>query len=216
MCIVRQDIKPFIMAPTKYSNATKEELDKIVKDIIKAIKATTKEQWNDKDVTEVNVDVIQVGHGMRPFGNHYPNDYIDFSISVVGDYGKSVYKADGLGRSDIDKIAVRLNNDAKGYEVEDGDLFFSFGKFIPDMIFPHCFRKFKTPCNEFKKLVKLVEKKYGMEITPLTLREDGRFIAYDSFTCSGYIELIKSFGRKKTTCEVVKNKYGTSLEIKAE
>jgi len=197
------------MAPTKYSNKTKEELDKIVKDITKAINTLTKEQWDEKNVTEVKVEVFQVGHGARPFGDHFPNDYIDFTIKV-GD----TYKVSSLGRRDIEKIATYLST-IKGFNaIEEEGLFFTYGNFIPDMEFPTFFRKYKTPCKEFKKLASIVKKKYCIELTPLSLYNYGVYTAYDSFACSGYIELIKSFGRKKTTCEVVKDKYEASLKIK--
>lgn len=198
------------MAPTKYSNKTNEELDKIVKDITKAINTLTKEQWDKKDVTEVKVEVFQVGHGARPFGNHFPNDYIDFTIQVG-----NAYKVSSLGRRDIEKIGTYLST-IKGFNaIEEKGLFFTYGNFTPDMEFPTFFRKWKTPCKEFKKLASIVKKKYCIELTPLTLYEYGYYKAYDSSSCSDYIELIKSFGRKKTTCEVVKDIYESSLKIKA-
>lgn len=200
------------MAPTKYSTKTNEEIKKIVSDLIKTINKSTKEQ-GDKDASEVKVEVVQVGHGFRPFGDHADGSYIDFSVQIKGEYNNPIYKAEGLGRRDLNKVADHLRNDVKGYDVEDGDLFFTYGNFTPDMTFPTYFRKFKKPCKEYNALKSLLKRKCGMELKVSDLRIGHTFTAYNPYTCNEYINLVKSFGRKNVECRIVKERYGTELSV---
>lgn len=200
------------MAPTKYSTKTNEEIKKIVNDLIKAIRKSTKEQ-SANDASEVKVEVVQVGHGFRPFGNHAEGSYIDFAIQISGEYNTPVYKAEGLGRQDLNKVADHLRTDVKGYDVEDGDLFFSYGNFTPDMTFPTYFRKFKRPCKEYNALKSLLKRKCGMELKLSDLRIGHTFTAYNPTTCNEYITLIKSYGRKPIECMVSRERYGTELSV---
>ena len=200
------------MAPTKYSTKTNEEIKKIVNDLIKAIRKSTKEQ-SANDASEVKVEVVQVGHGFRPFGDHAEGSYIDFTIQIKGEYNIPIYKAEGLGRRDLNKVADHLRTDVKGYDVEDGDLFFSYGNFIPDMTFPTYFRKFKKPCKEYNTLKSLLKRKCGMELKLTDLRIGHTFTAYNPTTCNEYITLIKSYGRKPIECMVSSERYGTELSI---
>lgn len=200
------------MAPTKYSTKTKEEIKDIVKNLIKAINKSTKEQ-SGKDASEVKVEVVQVGHGFRPFGDHAEGSYIDFSVMIKGEYNVPIYKAEGLGRQDLNKVADQLRTDVKGYDVEDGDLFFTYGNFTPDMTFPTYFRKFKRPCKEYNALKSLLKRKCGMELKMADLRIGHTFTAYNPTICNEYITLIKSYGRKDVECKVTKERYGTELSV---
>lgn len=200
------------MAPTKYSTKTNEEIKKIVNDLIKAIGKTTKEQ-SANDASEVKVEVFQIGHGIRPFGNHTEGSYIDFSVMVENECDVSTFRVDGLGRQDLNKVADHLRNDVKGYDVEDGNLFFNCGNFTPDMTFPTYFRKFKKPCKEYNALKSLLKRKCGMELKLSDLRIGHTFTAYNPTTCNEYITLIKSYGRKPIECMVSSERYGTELSI---
>lgn len=200
------------MAPTKYSTKTNEEIKKIVNDLIKAIRKSTKEQ-SANDASEVKVEVLQMGHGFRPFGDHGEGSYIDFTIQINGEYNVPAFKVDGLGRQDLNKVADHLRKDVKGYDIEEGDLFFSYGNFTPDMTFPTYFRKFKRPCKEYNTLKSLLKRKCGMELNMADLRIGHTFTAYNPYTCNEYINLVKSFGRKNVECRIVKEIYGTELSI---
>lgn len=200
------------MAPTKYSTKTNEEIKKIVNDLIKAIRKFTKEQ-SANDASEVKVEVVQVGHGFRPFGDHAEGSYIDFTIQIKDEYNVPTFKAEGLGRQDLNKVADHLRNDVKGYDVEEGDLFFSYGNFTPDMTFPTYFRKFKRPCKEYNALKSLLKRKCGMELKMSDLRIGHTFTAYNPTMCNEYIALIKSYGRKDIECMVSRERYGTELSV---
>lgn len=200
------------MAPTKYSTKTNEEIKKIVNDLIKAIGKSTKEQ-SANDASEVKVEVVQVGHGFRPFGNHSEGSYIDFTIEIKDVYNVPTFKVEGLGRQDLNKVADHLRTDVKGYDVEDGDLFFYYGNFTPDMTFPTYFRKFKRPCKEYNALKSLLKRKCGMELKMADLRIGHTFTAYNPYTCNEYITLIKSYGRKPIECMVSRERYGTELSV---
>ena len=200
------------MAPTKYSTKTSEEIKDIVKNLIKAIGKSTKEQ-SENDASEVKVEVIQVGHGFRPFGDHGEGSYIDFTIKISGEYNVPIFKAEGLGSRDLNKVADHLRTDAKGYDVEEGDLFFSYGNFTPDMTFPTYFRKFKRPCKEYNALKSLLKRKCGMELKMADLRIGHTFTAYNPTMCNEYITLIKSYGRKPIECMVSRERYGTELSV---
>lgn len=180
-----------MVAPKKLSTKSRDERTAIAKTIIKVINKSTKEQPADKP-TEVKVEVIQVGHGHRPFGTHFPNDYIDFSIKV----GDGEYKVEGLGTQDISAVGKELESALAGkYDIENADLFFSYGNFTPDMVFPTYYRKFPKPCKEFKELVKVASKK-GIELKVDTLYRlsygKKYFTAYYPALCNMYIEDLKS------------------------
>ncbi len=200
------------MAPTKYSTKTNGEIKDIVKNLIKAIGKSTKEQ-RGRDASEVKVEVVQVGHGIRPFGNHSEGSYIDFSVMIKDEYNVPTFTAEGLGRQDLNKVADHLRTDVKGYDVEDGDLFFYYGNFTPDMTFPTYFRKFKKPCKEYNALKSLLKRKCGMELKMADLRIGHTFTAYNPTMCNEYITLIKSYGRKPIECMVSSERYGTELSI---
>ncbi len=200
------------MAPTKYSTKTNEEIKDIVKNLIKAINKSTKEQ-SANDASEVKVEVVQVGHGFRPFGDHAEGSYIDFSVMIKDEYNVPTFKAEGLGRQDLNKVADHLRTDVKGYDVEDGDLFFTCGNFTPDMTFPTYFRKFKRPCKEYNALKSLLKRKCGMELKMADLRIGHTFTAYNPTMCNEYITLIKSYGRKDVECKVSRERYGTELSV---
>ena len=191
------------MAPTKYSTKTNEEIKKIVNDLIKAIRKSTKEQ-SANDASEVKVEVFQIGHGIRPFGNHTEGSYIDFTIEIKDVYNVPTFKVEGLGRQDLNKVADHLRTDVKGYDVEDGDLFFYYGNFTPDMT---------LPCKEYNALKSLLKRKCGMELKMADLRIGHTFTAYNPYTCNEYITLIKSYGRKPIECMVSRERYGTELSV---
>jgi hypothetical protein len=202
-----------MVAPKKLSVKTREQNKKIANDIIKVVKSVAKEKKDD-DVIEVKVEVQQVGHGMRPFGNHFDNDYIDYTINVS--FGKM--KVDGLGSNDVSIIGKFLKEElGKNFDIEDADLYFSYGNFTPDMVFPTYYRKFKKPCKEFTQLKKLVEKKYEMELGIKTLFSvyygEVKYAAYNSNLCKAYIDQIKHYGSKKTGCMISKDKWGSTFDV---
>ena len=203
-----------MVAPKKLKTKTRDENLTISGDIIKAIKKSIREQKIEgvNKVLEVKVEVFQVGHGARPFGTHFPNDYIDFTIRTDG------YKVEGLGLYDLSTIGNLIKKALSDkVSIEMGDLFFSYGNFTPDMEFPTWFRVFTKPCKEFVQLAKLVKGKYGIELKVDTLYRNATngkiFIAYYPQLCSREIDLIKSYGRTKTTCEII-NDNGTELYIR--
>lgn len=201
-----------MVAPKKLSTKTRQENAVIANRIVKAIRAIAKEQKEEKaDVIEVKVEVNMIGHGARPFGTHFPNDYIDFSINV----NKGAYKADGLGSNDIALIGAALRTMLSDkFDIEYADLFFSYGNFTPDMTFPTYFRKFGTPCKEFKQLARLVKSKCGIELEPSSLKiGSAAWTAYCPHACEEYMSVIKSYGRKQIACSIEKTRYGTDLVI---
>lgn len=134
-----------MVTPRKLYTKSREDKKKIVTDIIKTIKKETSRKKKEGDVTEVKVEVWEIGHGQRPFGTHFPNDYIDFSVAVKGDYNTNVVKFEGLGKGDLAEIGKGIRETMpKTIEVEDKDIFFGYGNFTPDMSFPTYFRTFKT------------------------------------------------------------------------
>ena len=189
-----------MVAPRKLRTLERGQAKKVALELQKAIKKVAKEQ-NGKDVVEVKLSLYEVGHGVRPFGNNEPNDYIDFQLGV-GDY-----KTIPLGKYDLQDIANELRK-TKGFEIQDEGVFFGFGNFVPDMEFPAWFRKFGKPCEEFKELKKLVKKKYGIALEKDTLyrrtnRNDATFfVAYYPFMCVEYINQIRWMGKAKSTCKV--------------
>lgn len=201
-----------MVAPKKLSTKTRQENAVIANCIVKTIRAIAKKQKEEKlNVVEVKVEVNMMGHGLRPFGTHFPNDFIDFSISV----NNGAYKADGLGSNDIALIgaALRIMLGDK-FDIEYADLYFSYGNFTPDMVFPTYFRKFGTPCKEFKQLAKLVKSKCDIELKPSSLKiGSATWTAYCPNACEEYISEIKSYGRKQIICAIEKTRYGTDLVI---
>lgn len=189
-----------MVAPRKLRVCSRTQINDIVKDTIKAIRKSAKTQ-KGADMIEVKLCVDEVGHGGRPFGDHYPNDYIDFQLSIGNDF-----RVMGLGKYDLSDIANELKKQIKGFDVEDDELFFGFGNFTPDMEFPTWFRKFGKPCEEFKELKKLVKKKYGVALEKDTLykrtscNDATFFVAYYPSMCDEYINQIKWMG--KSTCKV--------------
>ena len=130
-----------MVAPRKFETKTREGRTSIVNNIVKGILSSMREQ-SGNDIREVGLKVYEVGHGKRPFGTHFPNDYIDFSIEVVG---KTTIKE--LGSRDIYLIRNELANNPslKKFDVETKDIFFGYGNFTPDIeAFPTIFRKFKN------------------------------------------------------------------------
>ena len=198
-----------MVAPKKLSTRTREQNISIANGIIKIACSCLKDK--KKDVVEVEVDVNMVGHGLRPFGTHFPNDFIDFSISV----NNGAYKVDGLGSGDVALIGKLLKNSLMGeFEIEDKDLYFSYGNFTPDMVFPTYFRRFGKPCKEFKELAKIVKRKCGVELKPSSLKiGSAAWTAYCPTACEEYINDIKSYGRKEISCSIEKTRYGTDLRI---
>lgn len=134
-----------MVAPRKLYTKSREDKKKIVTDIIKTIKKETSRKKKEGDVTEVKVEVWEIGHGKRPFGTHFPNDYIDFSVAVKGDYNTNVVKFEGIGKGDLAEIGKGIRETMpKTIEIEDKDLFLGYGNFTPDLSFPTYFRTFRT------------------------------------------------------------------------
>lgn len=166
------------------------------------------------DVRECKVKVSVVGHGLRPFGDYEPSDYIDLSITVGG---KSF---DGLGKYDVGEIALDLRSLAEksGIEVEDTDLHYSCGNFTPDCVFPSVYRTYGEPCSEFRELKELAKRELGITLDSKTLYgvrlfgkrgrygESGRraYTAYDVMECRQLIAGIKSHEGEKVVGKVCK------------
>lgn len=200
-------------APFKRTNTLKpsELASQILAEVSKQLEGQT------KNVKEVQVEVLLIGHGARPFGNYLPNDYRDINIRV----GSAVWC--GLDDMDVARLKILLTSAMEHFDdVETKDIFFSYGNFTPDVdAFPTTFRMLGKPCKPFKELAKIVERKYGITIKPTDLYEvrlfgkSGRYdesgarsyTAFDESKCNRLIESIKSFGRKRTTCAIVNNDY---------
>lgn len=191
-------------APFKRSRTKK--ISEIASEVIAAVKKDLNSQ--NENVCETKVEVCLMGHGARPFGNYFPNDYRDVTIKV----GKS--KWEGLDNLDVNALKYELKKYTKEFDgVETDGIFFSYGNFSADVDdFPTTFRKFGKPCKEFKQLAKLVEKKFGvaLKLTDLysvrLFGKSGRYdesgertyVAFNPNKCLENIDLIKSFGRKRT------------------
>ena len=186
---------------------------KISEIAVEIIAAINKELKNKSGNTkEVKVEVCLYGHGARPFGQHFPNDYRDISIKV----GKNHW--DGLDNYDVYTLKCELQKHTNNFDnvVTEG-IYFGYGNFTADVEdFPTTFRNFGKPCKEFKQLTKLVEKKYGITLKVDDLynvrlfgksgryEESGEreYAAFSETLCLEYINRIKSFGRKRTKATI--------------
>lgn len=200
-------------APFKRTNTLKasELAAQILAEVSKQLERQT------TNIKEVQVEVHLIGHGARPFGDYFPNDYRDIKIKV----GKTEWC--GLDVTDVARLQPLLTSAMEHFDnVETKDIFFSYGNFTPDVAaFPATFRMLGTPCKSFKELAKIVEKKYHFTIKPTDLYNVGLFgksglynesgarsyTAFDERKCNRLIKNIKSFGRKRTTCAIVTNDY---------
>lgn len=196
--------------PAPFKRTRTKQISEIATEVIAIVKKELKGM--NGNVNEVKVEVCLYGHGMRPFGNYSPNDYLDVSIKV----GKNHW--DGLDKYDVSNLRNELNKYIKDFDnVATEGIFFSYGNFTPDVdAFPTTFRMFGKPCKEFNQLTKLMEKKYGiaLKIDDLYRVElfgkSGRYgesgtrayTAFNPSSCLEYINEIKSFGRKKTTATI--------------
>lgn len=181
--------------------ATNNNTDKNVKQIISAIKKALKQDCN---VPQVKIEVENTSL------NGYTCDIF---------IGEQEWRELGGSTMTALKNAIK---EIKGISVvEDKDIY--FGRCMWDSSpsiakFPTLICKFGKPCKEFNQLAKLVLKKYGINLGIKDLYsvhlfgKCGRYsesgsrnynIAYNSATCQRYIDYIKSFGRKKTTCKIV-------------
>ena len=176
--------------------------DKNVKQIISEIKKSLKAQ--DCNIPQLKIEVVNTS-----LGGHTCDIFI-------GD--KEWRELSGSTMTAL-KTAIR---EIKGISVvEDKDIY--FGRCMWDSSpsiakFPIYVCVFGKPCKEFNQLARLVLKKYGINLGIKDLysvrlfgkcgrySESGRRnynIAYNSAVCQRYIDYIKSFGRKKTTCKIV-------------
>jgi hypothetical protein len=182
----------------------------IAAEVVEAIKKYINAQ--DSEVRECKVEVLVMGHGVRPFGNALPTDYRDVTIKV----GKTEWS--GLSDIDVSRLKYELDKHVRDFDlVERGDILFNWGNFTPDVEgFPRTFRSFGKPCRAFVILSKLVAKKYGIKLGIGDLYEvrlfgkrgeydeSGKreYIAFRNSTCQYLVDLIKGYGRKRTKCEV--------------
>ena len=196
-------------APFSTKSHTTAEIEKISNEIKETIKNT---QWDGNDVLKVELRIDVCGHGVRPFGDYANGAYRDFSISI----GRKEWN--GLTKADLMAIGKSIKN-IDGFEVESKDMYVEYG----------------NACDEWGELRKLVSKKYGIKLNVKDLylvrmsgtikdQEVGErtYIAYAPYRCNQLIDKIKSFGRKRTTCEIVTiddfewmdNERAVTLEIK--
>ena len=126
-------------APFKRSRT--KTITQIANEVINEVKKDLKGQ--DENVCETHVEVCIIGHGARPFGNYFPNDYCDVTIKV----GKT--KWEGLDKYDVSTLKYELEKHTKDFDgIETQDVFFTYGNFTPDVdAFPCVFRKFGKPCS---------------------------------------------------------------------
>lgn len=167
------------------------------------------------NVRECNVSVNVCGHGLRPFGDYGTGAYRDLIISVNGKEWK------GLGACDVSVIGKNLSKlaGANGIETEVKELYYGYGSFTPDEVFPCVYRSYGKPCKAFSELQKTVLKKCGMDLEIKDLYrvrlfgkrgqydEVGKrsYTAYNEEESQKLLDLVKSFGRKQITCELSKN-----------
>ena len=178
-------------APIKYSTKSASEKSAIADSLFKEILKDLEEQ--DGDVKSTKLEVFSVGHGIRPFGSNYPDDYIDLTISVNGN------KVAGLGEGDVmfigKELVKKLNaqKSVKGWDslsVSEKDIFLSYGNFTPDFSFPCEVRSLAKPCKEFDKLNKLLSKHYGKGISQTDLFQVslfGKRATYDESGVKKYV-----------------------------
>lgn len=212
-------------APFSTKSHTTAEIEKISNEIKETIKNT---QWDGNDVLKIELRIDVCGHGVRPFGDYANGAYRDFSISI----GRKEWN--GLTKADLMAIGKSIKN-IDGFEVESKDIYVEYGKMMPDFSYPTYYRKYGNACDEWGELCKLVSKKYGIKLNVKDLylvrmsgtikdQEVGErtYIAYAPYRCNQLIDKIKSFGRKRTTCEIVTiddfewmdNERAVTLEIK--
>lgn len=187
-----------------------KNISEIANEVILALKKNLSAMRDD--VNEIKLEVRVCGHGFRPFGNYFKDDYRDVSILVGRD------KWDGLNDMDVSSLKYELNKHLGEFDnVETDGIFFNYGNFTADVEdFPTTFRMLGTPCKEFKELAKLVDKKYSIKLKPQDIYivalfgksgrygESGKreYTAFNAARCSKIISEIKSFGRKKTTATI--------------
>ena len=212
-------LKNKIMAAPFKRTRTKK-VSEIAQEVIAEVKNLLRTQ--EGDIKEVSVEVHLVGHGARPFGQHFPNDYRDITIKV----GKS--KWDGLDDYDVRSLKYALDRYVSEFDgVERKDVFFGWGNFTPDIEgFPCAFRSFGKPCRAFTTLSKLVAKKYGITLKVSDLYsvrlfgkrgvydESGErvYLAFRNSACQSLIDGIKAWGRKRTKASIVNNDNVEGLE----
>ena len=190
-------------APFSNNNHTPQQMGEIVNEIVSAIL----EEGIGNGLIKVDINIDLVGHGLRPFGDYGEGAYRDFSVRV----GRK--KWEGLTNNDLAHIRKYLK--VEGFERVMGELCTELYEWSPTMEMPRAFVKFGKPCAEFDELAKLVTKKYGITLGVKDLyivtrdmfdekdMDDPTYIAYAPYRCKQLTDIIKSFGRKKTTCEKV-------------
>lgn len=221
-------------APIKYKTKSDSERSAIVDNLLKEVLDTLKSQ--DGNVKLSKLEIFSVGHGFRPFGNAFPNDYIDITISINGK------KFDGLGRNDVaaigNSLVKKLNNQksVKGWEtisVTEKDVFLGYGSFTPDFTFPNEVKVMGKPCKEFDKLNNLLTKHYGHGISQSDLYHVnlfGKRASYDESggriylcfypeVCNRFIDKAKKAykgGKKKSFSVVVSDDIDTTHSARYE
>ena len=198
-------------AKTKISTKSITERKNISNEIFQAIVKMRENVLKDEGVSTFPIKTATCGHGIRPFGDSHPNDYIDFAIAFQGQ------KWSGLGSCDVAAIAKYLTAkcDENGYEWETECLGFA------DCDFPTKIISFGKPCKEFNQLTKLVatKTKNTLQLKPKdlysvrlfgkrsTYGESGQrmYYAYMPTQCNRLISEIKTYGRKRVSIEIIKN-----------
>lgn len=166
------------------------------------------------NVVECELNVWVCGHGFRPFGANYPNDFIDLTLEV----GRK--KWSGLGRADLSQIGKEIEKWAKGLgaDIENCTLNFTYDMLHSDGEFPKTLRFFTEGCEEFKELQHLVMRD-GINLNPKDLYrvrlfgkrgvydESGSrsYLAYNPTECKKLIELVKHNNVKVKTIDDVED-----------
>ena len=206
------NIRP-TFAPTKQTTSSimATTTDKKVKQIVSAIKKALKEQT-------CNVPQVRIKFEKTSLNGH------TCDVEIGDNFWEE------LSRTQMATLKDEIKN-IKGLVVVESDNIFlgrTYWDASPDITnFPTLVCVFSKPCKEFNQLAKLVAKKYGinLQITDLysvrLFGKSGRYdeygnrnynAAYNSALCQRYIDYIKSFGRKRTTCKLVSDDEIEDLE----
>lgn len=189
-------------------NKKKKQLtsDEIAKEAIKIIKKL--KRLNDKPWFEIEFHV-HVKQGIEAelyvSDNRTDMDLVDPKFEGW----------DNITATQLENIGTFMMPYFNGYEINMEKYYFGYGLYGETAMFPRYVRKMGTPCKEFKELARLVKRKYNIDLTPSTLYDvelfnDGHqtfecwrdYTAYKPDKCQEFIDTIKSYGRKRTKCEI--------------
>lgn len=148
-------------ASVKYSTISNEQVTEYatkialnIKDIL--IKDIKKEE---QTYSQVKVEVWTTGHGIRPFGNNAPTDYIDLTLKMRG------LKVEGLGTRDVNRVLNKAKTLLKAdnrlpidrLEITDSEIRYSYGLSDSETL-PTQFRLYSKPCKEFVQMNRMIQR----------------------------------------------------------